>query len=258
MIVLNELDWAYDAIQSRKLGNKPYETLLRVAKYYAHDGYSKRNIQKALEGFVLSCDPKASIPKWSKTIDYAVKGALKHPAVEMDGINVTKNEMKTIKALPGKQIRRLAFTLLCLAKFFDGANGGDHWVNCEDSEIMRLANISTSIRRQSSMYHQLWKLGLIQFSKKVDNTNVRVLFIDEAEDDVVLNVTDFRNLGYQLLMYDGEPFFKCERCGITTKIRNPSVGRKQKYCPSCATEMYIQQSINSVMRKRKAAKQNAV
>ena len=258
MIVLNEIDWARDALQSNSLGSKPYETLCRVAKYYVHDGYTKQKIRKKLEDFLLRCDPKASIPKWSNTIDYAIKYAMKHPAVEIDGVQITNNEIKKISALSGKQIRRLAFTLLCLAKYYDIVNpNGDHWVNSEDNEIMRMANISTSIRRQSEMFHQLWKLGLIQFAKKVDNTNVRVLFVDDS-DDVAMTITDFRNLGYQYLMYQGDPFFVCENCGIVTKIKNPDVGRKQKYCPSCAKEIQLQQIMNSVMRKRKSPKLEVV
>lgn len=258
MIVLNEIDWARDVLQSNSLGNKPYETFCRVAKYYVHDGYTKQKIRKKLEDFLLRCDPKASIPKWSNTIDYAIKYALKHPAVEIDGISITKSELEKINAISGKQIRRLAFTLLCLAKYYDVVNpNGDHWVNSEDNEIMRMANISTSIRRQSDMFHQLWKLGLIQFSKKIDNTNVRVLFIDDS-DDVEMTITDFRNLGYQYLMYKGDPFFICENCGIVTKIKNPDVGRRQKYCPSCAKEIQLQQIMSSVMRKRKLAKLEGV
>ncbi len=254
MIVLNEIDWARDALQSNSLGNKPYETLCRIAKYFLHDGYTKQKVRKEMESFILRCDPKASIPKWSETIDYAIKYAMKHPAVEIDGVRITKKEMKKIDEIQGKQIKRLAFTLLCLAKYYDIVNpNGDHWVNSEDNEIMRMANISTSIRRQSDMFHQLWKLGLIQFSRKVDNTNVRVLFVDDS-DDTALIVTDFRNLGYQYLMHHGDPFFICENCGIVTKIKHPEAGRRQKYCPNCAKEIQLQQIVNSVMQKRKVPK----
>lgn len=254
MIVLNEIDWARDALQSNSLGNKPYETLCRIAKYFLHDGYTKQKVRKEMESFILRCDPKASIPKWSETIDYAIKYAMKHPAVEIDGVRITKKEMKKIDEIQGKQIRRLAFTLLCLAKYYDIVNpNSDHWVNSEDNEIMRMANISTSIRRQSDMFHQLWKLGLIQFSRKVDNTNVRMLFVDDS-NDTALMVTDFRNLGYQYLMYHGDPFFICENCGIVTKIKHPEAGRRQKYCPNCAKEIQLQQIVNSVMQKRKVPK----
>lgn len=254
MIVLNENDWAYEMIQSKSLGKKPYETLCRVARYYIEKkGYTKREVRAELDKFLLKCDPTASIPKWSDTLDYAVKSAFKYKSVAIDMICITKNEMDVIDALDGRQTKRLAFTLLCLSKYWDAVSDSDnHWVNNKDSDIMRMANINTSIKRQSLLYHMLNEKGLIDFSKKVDNTNVRVLFGDYADtSEVVLKVTDFRNLGYQYMMHHGESYFVCDNCGITTKMRNPSVGRKQKYCPDCANQIKMQQIINSVMKKRK-------
>lgn len=247
-IVLNEHEWAQEKIKSRSLGSKPFETLSRVAKYYMDKNYSKKETRGMLDTFLLQCDPTASLPKWSETLDYAVSRALKYDAIKIDGIDITKPEIEKINLMVGKQMRRLAFTLLCLAKYWDIINPqGDHWVNSKDSDIMRMANINTSIKRQSLMYYTLNEAGMIQFSKKVDNTNVRVCFIEQG--DVALTITDFRNLGYQYLYYNGEPYFECQNCGITVKSEN-TTGRKQKYCKECASEIYIKQSVNSVMRQR--------
>lgn len=247
-IVLNEHEWAQEKIASRSLGTKPFETLSRVAKYYIDKNYSKKETRDILDTFLLQCDPTVSLPKWSETLDYAVLRALKCNAVKIDGVEITKPEIERIDSLEGIQVRRLAFTLLCLAKYWDIANPqGDHWVNSKDSDIMRMANINTSIKRQSLMYHTLNEAGMIQFSKKVDNTNVRVRFITQG--DVALTITDFRNLGYQYLRYHGEPYLECQNCGITVKSKN-TIGRKQKYCKECASDMYIKQTVNSVMRQR--------
>lgn len=248
MIVLNEHEWAETMIKNRSLGNKPYETLCRVAKYYLDINHSKTETRSMLEKFLLQCDSTASIPKWSKTLDYAISRAIKYDAIQVDSISITKPEMDKIEALEGKQIKRLAFALLCLAKYWDIINpNGDHWVNSKDSDIMRIANINTSIKRQSFMYYLLNESNMIQYSKKVDNTNVKVCFIEDGE--VVLKIEDFRNLGYQYLKYKGEPYFECENCGIISKTRS-GVGRKQKYCKDCATEIHMQQMVNSVMRQR--------
>lgn len=252
-IVLNEHEWARDMIESRSLGAKPFETLSRVAKYYIDKDYSKKEVRGMLDTFLLQCEPTASLPKWAETLDYAVARALKYDAIKIDGIEITKPEMERIDALEGKQIRRLAFTLLCLAKYWDIVNPqGDHWVNSKDSEIMRMANINTSIKRQSLMYFNLNEVGMVQFSKKVDNTNVRVCFITPGETAMV--VTDFRNLGYQYLKYHGEPYFECQNCGITTKLNDPVKGLKQKYCKECAVEVAMKQRVNSVMRQRGGSK----
>lgn len=247
-IVLNEHDWARECIETRNLGKKPFETLSRVAKYYLDKDYGKKEARKATEQFLLQCEPTASLPKWADTIELALNRALKYDAIQIDSIEITEPEMAKIDALEGKQIRRLAFTLLCLAKYWNLVNPNcDSWVNNKDSEIMRMANINTSIKRQSLMYYNLNELGMIQFSRRVDNTNVRVCFIEDG--DPVMTVTDFRNLGYQYLKYHGEPYFECANCGLVIK-QNTTAGRKLKYCRDCAAEVHTQQMVNSVMRQR--------
>lgn len=247
-IVLNEHDWARDRIETRTLGSKPFETLTRVAKYYLDSDYSKKDAKRATEQFLLQCEPTASLPKWENTLEFAINRALKYDAIQIDGISITASEMEKIDALEGKQIKRLAFTLLCLAKYWNAVNPNcDSWVNNKDGDIMRMANVKTSIKRQSLMYHTLNELGMIQFSRRVDNTNVRVCFVEDG--DMVLTVTDFRNLGYQYLKYHGEPYFECQNCGIVIK-QNTSAGRKLKYCTECAAEVHTQQMVNSVMRQR--------
>lgn len=251
-IVLNEHYYAEQAIQTRSLGKKPSETLSRVARYYIDscDSSTKKTIRSKLDLFLLQCDSTASIPKWSKMLDFATDWAFKHEAIQIDSIVITKPEMDKIDSLDGKQIRRLAFVLLCLSKYWNIVNSqNDNWVNSKDNEIMAFANINTSIRRQCAMYATLRDAGLIQFSKKVDNTNVRVCFAEDGE--VEMTITDLRNLGYQYLKYHGEPYFECTNCGITVKIDEPTKGRKQKYCKECAVEIKTKQNVNAVMRHRK-------
>lgn len=250
-VVLKENEWAYEHIMANDLSDKPSETLKRVARYYIDKGYSTANVKKQLDTFILKCNPTASLPKWADTIDRAVSFASKYPSINIESINITDKEMSKIDALEGKQLKRLAFTLLCLAKYWVSASpDSNYWVNNKDTEIMKLANINTSVKRQGLMYWTLRELGMVQFSKKVDNTNVRVCFAEDGE--VVLRVTDLRNLGYQYLMYHGEPYFECKCCGLTTKYRNPSKTGGQKYCSECAGKIQMQQIINSVMRQRRA------
>jgi hypothetical protein len=248
-IVLNENDWAREQINNRNLGVKPYETFCRIARYYLDNGDNKKEVRKKLDSFLLLCEPTASLPKWSNTIDNALSKAIKCRAIDIEYIPITRPEMEIIDELKGRQLQRLAFTLLCLAKYWDLVNAhGDHWVNSRDTDIMRMANINTSVKRQSLMYHTLNELGLIRFSKKIDNTNVRVQFITDGQE--ALQVSDFRNLGYQYLMYHGEPYYVCQNCGLTVKDNGRTSGRKPKYCNKCAIEIYMQQTVNSVMRHR--------
>lgn len=250
-IVLNEHEYAYDLIRKRSLGKKPSETLCRVARYIKDENehFAKKDIRNQLDTFLLQCNPTVSLPKWSKMLDFATNWAFKHKAIQIESLIITKPEMNRIDSLKGKQVRRLAFVLLCLSKYWDKVNSrNDHWVNSKDNEIMAFANINTSTRRQCAMYTLLRDEGFIRFSKKVDNTNVRVCFAEEGE--TAMTITDLRNLGYQYLKYHGESYFECTNCGITVKIDNPNSGRRQKYCKDCAVEISTQQRVNSIMRRK--------
>ena len=247
MIVMNEREWAEDMIAAHSLGAKPFETLYRVARYYLDSNVPKQDVRKLLDAFLLQCEPSSSLPKWSDVLDSALALACKREAVMLDAIEITEPEMARIDALRGRQLRRLAFTLLCLAKYWNAVlPGGGGWVNNRDAEIMRLANIKTSIRRQAALYHSLYELGLIRFSRKVDNTNVCVSFLEPGVP--VMRVTDLRNLGYQYLMAHGEPYFPCRNCGIVTKYTNPQESWKQKYCTACAAEMELKQRAEAARR----------
>ena len=252
-IVLNEYDWAERMIANRDLGKKPIETLSRVSKYYYENHYSKREIRTLLDSFMLQCDPSISLVHWSDMLDKVTKNVNKFPLIRLDGIDVTQEELARIETLGGKQIRRLAFTLLCVAKYWNAASDKNNgWVNTSDKEIMQMANINTSIKRQSLMFAELRDAGFIRFSKKIDNLNVQVQFIQDGT--TVLHIHDFRNLGYQYLHYYGGAYFECENCGITVKAQSPAKGRPQKYCPSCAVEVKTRQTVNAVMRYRNSIK----
>ena len=250
-IVLNEYEWAERMIENHDLGKKPIETLTRVAKYYLKNGYSKPEIRRMLDDFILQCDPQASLVHWSEMLDKVAKSAGKFPLIQIDGVDITDKELARIESLGGKQIRRLAFTLLCVAKYWDAVSEqNNHWANSSDKEVMQMSNINTSIRRQSAMFAELRNAGLIRFSKKIDNLNVQVLFIEPGE--AAIHIQDFRNLGYQYLKHYGGAYFECVNCGITVKIQEPTRGRRQKYCPSCAVELHTKQKVESVMRRRRA------
>lgn len=72
-IVLNEYEWAERMINNHDLGKRPVETLNRVAKYYLATGYSKREVRRMLDTFLIQCDPSASLPSWSDMLDKIAK-----------------------------------------------------------------------------------------------------------------------------------------------------------------------------------------
>lgn len=247
---MNEYEWAENALKNKHLGKKPTETIGRIAKYYFYIGKSRPYTKSKIIDYILSCDDQVNIVSWDSRIDSAIKYASKHPLIIMDDLIITKNEMGKIKSLSGIQLQRLAFTLLCISKFSHKQNPlNDYWVNIPDNEIMRMANVNTSIKRQSAMYYALSDNGLIRFSNSVDKLSVQVLFVEE-NDDECLRVKDMRNLGYQYMKYLGSDYYICTNCGITFKGKNSNSNHKPKYCDDCAAKIRTKQQVESVMRRR--------
>ena len=187
--------------------------------------------------------------KWSDALDRVAKNANRYKPVKIDGITITESELAVINEIKGAPAKRLAFTLLCVSKYWDAVSPrNDHWVNTPDNEILKMANVSGSLKRQSDLFRTLRDAGLIQFSKKIDNLNVRVLFSDDGKRKI--HIRDFRNLGYQYEMYYGGHFYECANCGLIVRAPKQERGAKPKYCQSCAVEVRTKQNVNAVMRHR--------
>lgn len=250
MILLNESEWAASLLTEKSMGEHPSDTLRIISRYYIDRGMPKRAVIDAVRNFVIRCDPSAVMKNWEQLIEKSYHRAEKQPAIDIDYIPVTQSELDTIASLSGVQIRRVAFTLLCLAKYWRlRSPDTDYWVCTRDRDVFKMANVQTSIKRQCLMYHEMKECGLLRLPRKVDGKNVRVCFADENGADV-MQISDFRNLGYQYLRYIGEPFYACENCGILSKVPNPKQRHKPKYCKECAAQIKIQQTVNAAMRRK--------
>lgn len=249
MIVLNESEWAKKMIDERSLGKRAFDTLIRVARYYMEvEGASKKEARMLLDEFVAECDSSISLVKWSHTLDRAVRTAAKFKSVNIDKITVTESEMEVINGLKGRQIQKLLFALLCVAKYWMAVNPElNGWVSTPPNEIMKMANLNISADRRSRLLGYLKDAGLIAFPASYDNTNIRVTFVDDGSP-AALEITDFRNLGNQFMMYCGENYIVCERCGLVVKERCHGKGAHQRFCPDCAIGGAIQSKVNRVMR----------
>lgn len=212
---------------------KPSDTLIRVAKYYFAQGFSKRQIHRMLEEFLLRCDSAANIVKWQPLIQSCVKAVDRRRLLEADSIVLTQKELETVQGVCSRPMERTLFTMLAFAKYSNLVNPqNENWINRTDRELFRCANVQLPLERQAYLLHDLRGMGLIRFSRRVDNINIQVLCLDAA-GDTVIELSDFRNLGYQYNRYLGEPYFSCIECGITVRRKSPN----QKYCSECGVDI---------------------
>lgn len=220
---------------------RPGQFVGLLARYYKAEGYQKNDIHGMVEEFLLKNDPSTNLVKWQPFIERVVKDCDKYPLVDIDYIPVTSGELDIIRAIGSVQEQRLLFTLICIAKLNNAINPKNHnWTNVKDRDIFMMANIQAPIKKQSIMFHNLRGLGLIKFSRAVDNVNICVTCLGAAEEPAVV-ISDLRNLGHQYSRLNGEQMFECVCCGLVCKKKT----NNQKYCPECATDVRKQRYIQT-------------
>lgn len=234
MIILNEKDYAEDCLRKHEINTKPFQTLSILAKYYYYcKGFRYKKIVKLLTEYIERCYPNYVNNKmsWENTIDKLAKNVKKYTLYEIEGVSITSNEMSVIDALNNEVLKRLAFTLLCLAKLGNLRNiNNNGWVNNDAKEIFELARIACTAENRYVNLGMLGNLGLLEFPKRLDNLSARVTFIDPTGDEVLF-VSDFRELGYEYLNYKGGNFTRCSNCG---KLFRNNKCKSKRYCNSCA------------------------
>ena len=234
MIVLNEKKYAIECLENGFVGRKPFFTLSIIAKYYYYClNYKKSKIEMLLNDFMFknySIGYQSDRLSWQDTIEKIVKKVNNYTLLELDGVKITKSELKTISGIGNPNKERVMFTILCLAKFGIARNPQNNgWVNTDSKEIFKMARVSCKAKERELYIGDLCDRGLLELPKRNDNVSLRVTFIDDGDEE--LFISDFRELGYEYLKYKGENFIRCAECGILTRGNK---NRTKRYCKDCA------------------------
>lgn len=218
------------------------------ARYLFHEKeLRKKEIMKELNSFMESNYPRYNQVDWSASLEKYANTAGKYPLCECKGVWITENELKTIEEIHDNVLERLAFTLLCLAKFRNFKSPDNHnWVNYSNGEIYSMACINTAAFEKDIKLNKLRELGLIEYAKKVNNLNIQVLYLHN-DGKQKLFISDFRKLGYEWRLYKGEKYIRCADCGILTKRKT----NNQRYCKDCSDKIKNERQKNIMRERRK-------
>lgn len=240
MIILNEREYAENCLRNGLMDSKPFNTLSILAKYYYHCfGYRKKKITSLLLDYLSKYYPRYELNElsWQTSVEKIASNAGSFELFEISGVKVTKSEMETILGLKNKVLERLAFTMLCLAKLNNIKNPRNNgWVNSDSKEIFSYARISCKADEREVKIGQLWQKGLLEFSKRNDNLNCRVTFIDDnSDEELFMSEISFQELGYEYMNYTnklpkGKFFIRCLECGCLTYGNK---NKSKKYCSKC-------------------------
>ena len=180
MIIVNENEYAQIRLKNKDIGDNVYTTLSILAKYYHSKGLKMKAVCMELQNFLEIAYPKYAMNKsyWTEVIEKTSNKNVKEKLFESDGVWITESEWNKIQNLGNKILGKLAFTMLCIAKINNQKRlSNNNWVNTDIKEIYKLANISCSIDLRAKRIGVLIHSGLIEFAQRVDNLNIKALFV---------------------------------------------------------------------------------
>lgn len=249
MMILNEEKYARDVLMGQRDDVKSIRQKIDLIARYNHHVLCKN-----------SDDNYCSIIKWlekhhdifsehgySKIISDCIKKAAKRPFYYIESVKITKKEMDLIMAQSNLRYEKILFVLLCMAKVQRGSYGFDNGlITYNITELFKTARVSVPVDERENILHEFLKMDLIGLPMKNDTKCLFVKFMDETDDDVVLelNEQDCVELAYAYLKHTGQSkISRCSKCGKLIK-QNKKFGNMCKGCQDSPTDMKVKWCID--------------
>lgn len=249
MMILNEEKYAKDILMGQRDDVKSVRQKIDLIARYNHHVLHKN-----------SDDSYSSIIKWlekhhdifsehgySKIISDCIKKAVKRPFYNVDSVKITQKEMELIAKQNNLRHEKILFVLLCMAKAQRDSYGFDNGlVSYNITELFKTARVSVPVDERENILHEFLKTGLIGLPVKNDTKCLFVKFVDDTEDDVVLelNEQDCGELAYAYLKYTGKgKITRCSKCGKLIK-KSQKFGDMCKGCQDSPSDIRIKWCID--------------
>lgn len=246
-IILNERKKAEEYLNTKIVDNVIQCTSILI-RYYYSPITTDAEIYTIIDDFLKDSIIDYKSENWKSLIEYQIKSLKKHKLVEINYIPISRGEIETLKTLENNRLERLAFTLLAVAKYYNYINpNNNNWINKDFKTIFSLANISVTKEKQCSLINKLKEKNMISLSKKIDNLNLNIKYIDNS-NDVILKITNMDSLGNQYMMNikKDKSYKECKKCRKIVKFKT-----NQKYCKYCAIEVKHENQREWIRKKRK-------
>lgn len=237
--IFNEKEYIEGIIEARQVDlSNPTNTIRKLARYNFYvNGYTKSKNYNAIVDYMSKNFKDFSEMTYQKSIDGCIRDVDKTPFKNIKCVRITKSELEKISALDDIKKQKLAFILLCTAKYRDQYNPDNcHKTDISATDLYKMARVVLPRDQRNTYLHFLVENGLVEQHNNSKTKNKKLLFVSEdANDEVVLELkeVDFKELAYVYMSWknNGDGFTKCQRCGITIK---QSKTRPRKYCEACA------------------------
>lgn len=242
MMILDEAKEAEKLIRGGYIEKNLFQKTALVARYYYHrENIKDGSLRDRIECFLSEHYKDYHYNDCSEMINKILNNIDKFPLVQIDNITVTDRELQVIGELPNIRTKRVAFALLCIAKFNNARNSLNHnWVSQKLKVIFEAADVRTTTETQSMIIHELVKRDLVSLGVKVNSTSMCVNYIDNT-GSTALTITDLKNLGLQYMYYlQPLKYDRCKLCGRFIKLK----GNHHLYCTECSDFRRYQRSLH--------------
>lgn len=244
-MILDEYKIAEDIIKNNVLENK--EDIFIAAKYLRNEiKCDVLETYSILNSLMLNSFSNFDSLRYASYLENIAVKASEYTLKQVDCISITKKELKRISEIDNSKLKRLLFTLLVYAKFNNAlSENNNDWCNIKIKDLYKTARVSTrNSKEKALLLCRLSNYGVIDFSRKNINHNIKCLIVDKNNDDVEYTITDLRELGYQYLnIYDCSQFCYCSQCGKIIK-KNKKNDYSTKYCNECKQTTKNTQNLN--------------
>jgi len=236
-IILNEKALLNKSLNDGYIDKKPSITIKLLVKHFFKIGQNKEQVIDSIDNFMSKYHKKYNFMDWKDTIKRIIYQVSKLEEIEFVDINniiIYKNELDVIKDINNLRLEKLAFVLLVYSKIYNKINKNKtNWVNSSLKDIYSDTKMTISKKDQTLMINKLSDMGLLEVSRIVDCTNIKVLFT-KKEGEIAIGICDFRDFVLEYLDWKGFKIGICENsiCRRLIMVKN----NHQKFCPICWKE----------------------
>lgn len=255
MMILNEEKFAKDVLMGQRDDVKSIKQKIDLIARYNHHVLNKSD-DESYSSIIKWLEKHHDIfseQGYSNIISDCIKKAVKKPFYNVGTVKITQNEMNIITSQNNLRYEKILFVLLCMAKIQKISHGFDNGlITYNITELFKAARVSVPVDERENILHEFLKLGLIGLPFKNDTKCLFIKFMDELEEDIVLelNEQDCGELAYAYLKYtEQSKIIKCSKCGKLIKKSNKfqdvckrcqnSSDIKVRWCVDCGKEFIV-------------------
>ena len=238
----------------------PTNTIRKLARYnYYINNYGKSKNYNSIVEYMSQNYSDFSEFAYQKDIDGCIKDVQKTPWKNISSVDITKSEIDFIKKLDDIKKQKIAFVLLCTAKYRDSYNeNNNHKTDISMTDLYKMARVVLPQNERSIFLHFLIQDNLIEKHTFASVKNKKLLFVSEDKNDEIvmsLEEIDFLELAYTYLDYINNHigYGRCEKCGRMIKH---SKTKPRKYCEECGKDVERENNRDRVRRYRERCNEN--